>query len=376
MLIPVDLARFWEDNEASLDKPFSTDKPQVPMTLRTTEGCVWEELGMELDPRYYEDPEVHVRINRLYNEKAEEIVGRKMLPEFHVPPEEQFPRPMRIEEVFGCEIRRIGGSETIGGADWVEQSIHSTVELEERLDNVHSLELEEIVFPKGFFPALKRLREHYDLEPRLGDGIRGPVTAAMSICGVENVILWLIDSPGLMDRFRDLLAEKIVELCTLLRRATDAPLRGFGFSDDNCAMLNPPLYERFGLPILQHVFSVFSPDEDDRRYQHSDSAMGHLMPLLNQVRLNGANFGPTVRPEWIREEMPHTVIYGQLAPFVFSRGTPQEIAEAVRRDIEAVADDGGLVVTTAGSVNPGSKLAGLRAVMSTIQTYGRYQPLD
>ena len=74
--------------------------------------------------------------------------------------------------------------------------------------------------------------------------------------------------------------------------------------------------------------------------------------------------------------MPHTVIYGQLAPFVFSRGTPQEIAEAVRRDIGAVADDGGLVVTTAGSVNPGSKLAGLRAVMSTIQTYGRYQPLD
>ena len=38
--------------------------------------------------------------------------------------------------------------------------------------------------------------------------------------------------------------------------------------------------------------------------------------------------------------------------------------------------DGGLVVTTAGSVNPGSKLEGLRAVMYAIQQHGRYEPLD
>ena len=382
-LFPVDLERFWEDNEASLGKPFSTDKPQVPMTLRTHEGCVWEELGIEFDPRYREDPELYVRINKLYNEKAEEIVGRKMLPETYIPPE-VFSlrmgvgpnRPMRIEEVFGSEISRIGGSDVIGGADWVRESIHSTAELEERLEYVESLDLEQIVFPEGFFAALDRLKNKYGIDPKLGLDIRGPVTAAMSICGIENTILWLIDSPAIMDCFRDLLAEKIVELCTLERKATNAPMRGFSFRDDNCAVLNPPLYERFGLPMLKHIFSVFSPDEDDWRYQHSDSAMGHLMPLLNQVRLHGANFGPSVRPEWIRRDMPHTVIYGQLAPFVFSRGTPQEISEAVRRDIEAVGGDGGLVVTTAGSVNPGSKLAGLRAVMSTIQTYGRYQPLD
>ena len=74
--------------------------------------------------------------------------------------------------------------------------------------------------------------------------------------------------------------------------------------------------------------------------------------------------------------MPRTVIHGQLPPFTFSRGTPEEIYLAVRRDIEAVGADGGLVVTTAGSVNPGSKLEGLRAVMYAIQQHGRYEPLD
>jgi hypothetical protein len=69
------------------------------------------------------------------------------------------------------------------------------------------------------------------------------------------------------------------------------------------------------------------------------------------------------------------VIYGQLAPWTFARGTDEEIAAEVRRDIKAVGDDGGLVIATAGSINPGSRLSGLRAIMSTLQHTGRYAPL-
>lgn len=375
MLLPVDTERFWRDNEASRGKPFSTDKPQVPMSLLTTEECLWDELGLAPDPRYWWDVETHVRLNRLYNDKAEEIVGRRILPETWVPPEHDLPRPLRIEEVFGSRIMQLQVGE-IPSSDWVEQSVFSIRDLEERLEYVSGLDLAAIVFPPGFDEALRRLREEYGIQPHLGGGIRGPVTAAMSVCGVENVVLWLMDYPQVMERFRDLLAAKIVELSTLLRRATGASMRGFGFSDDNCAMLNPALYERFGLPILQQVFATFCPDEGDWRYQHSDSEMTHLLPVLNRTRLHGCNFGPTVRPEVIRRHMPRTVIDGQLPPWTFARGTPEEIAAAVRRDIDAVGADGGLVVTTAGSVNAGSRLAGLRAVMHAIQRWGRYQPLD
>lgn len=374
MLLDVDLERFWQDNALALQDPFCPDNPQAPMTLTTTEGCLWEELGMTPDPRYLTDPEVHMRLNRLYNDKAEEVVGCRLLPEVFVPPEHQLPRPKRIEELFGSQIVTISGSEEIGGADWVVESIHTVAELEARLEYVAELDLSEVVFPSGFTLALGRLREQYGQYPELGGGIRGPVTAAMSLCGVENIILWLVDYPPIMERFRDLLATKIVELCMLLRQATGAPLRGFRFADDNCAMLNARLYERFGLPILQHVFAAFCPDNEDYRFQHSDSEMTHLLPLLARCRLHGCNFGPTVLPEAIRAAMPRTVIYGQLPPFTFSRGAPQEIAAAVMRDIRAVGYDGGLVVDTAGSVNPGSKLEGLRAAMHAIQVMGQYRP--
>ena len=180
MLFPVDLARFWADNDVSLDRPFSTDKPQVPMTLRTTEGCLWEELGIPEDSCYHREPELHVQLNRRYNEKALEIIGRKMLRETFVPLEDQPPRPMRIEEMFGSSIVRISGSGSIREADWVVESIHTIGELEEWMGHVESLVLEEVLFPRGFSDALQRLRIEHSVDVPLGGGIRGPVTAATS----------------------------------------------------------------------------------------------------------------------------------------------------------------------------------------------------
>ncbi len=376
MLFPVDLERFWRDNAESMNRPFDVSKPQVPMTLRTTEGCIWEELGIPVDKRYYVDAEVHKALNRRYNDKAEEIVGLRILPEVFIPPKERLPEPVRLEQLFGSQIDLIEGSEDIGDAEWVRESVHTIRELEERMEYVASLDLRGAIFPEGFWEGLERVRSKYGQNPQLGLRIRGPVTAVMSVCGVENVILWLIDYPEVMDRLRDILAVKIVEYCGLLREATGAPEHGFAFYDDNCGMLNVGLYERFGKPILAHGFSVFSPNEGDRRYQHSDSNMAHLLRQLASVGLTDGNFGPMIRPKVIRQQMPRTVIHGQLPPFTFSREAPEVIHEAVRRDLEEAAADGGLVVHTAGSVNPGSKLEGLRAVMSAIQQYGRYRPLD
>ena len=52
--------------------------------------------------------------------------------------------------------------------------------------------------------------------------------------------------------------------------------------------------------------------------------------------------------------------------------TPEEIIEAVRRDFDAVGADGGLVLTTAGSVAAGTSLENLRIYMWAVDKYCRY----
>ena len=134
------------------------------------------------------------------------------------------------------------------------------------------------------------------------------------------------------------------------------------------------MYEMFAAPILARVFQKMAPNPGDRRYQHSDSAMEHIVPILARFNLTGCNFGPTVTIRHIRKYMKRTTIRGQLAPFTFMSNDEEKIVAEVRRDCEMAreGDLRGVDLTTAGSINNGSLLTSMRAVMAAIQNYGRY----
>jgi uroporphyrinogen decarboxylase len=76
--------------------------------------------------------------------------------------------------------------------------------------------------------------------------------------------------------------------------------------------------------------------------------------------------------EEIRRHMPRTRIDGQLAPFTFMNNNEEAIIAEVERDCEMAKEKRGLNVATAGSINNGSLLTSMRAVMYAIQKYGRY----
>jgi uroporphyrinogen decarboxylase len=149
---------------------------------------------------------------------------------------------------------------------------------------------------------------------------------------------------------------------------------GFSFADDNCCLTTPEFYEAFGYPVLKQVFEYWSPNEGDMSYQHSDSDMGHLLPILSRLNFTGVNFGPKVLFDEIRKYMPRARVDGCIHPYVFMRNQTEELVSQVKRDCQMAVKSGtkGLNLSTAGSVNPGSSLASLRLIMQTIQNFGRY----
>jgi uroporphyrinogen decarboxylase len=117
---------------------------------------------------------------------------------------------------------------------------------------------------------------------------------------------------------------------------------------------------------------VTSPNPDDTRYQHSDSDMAHIVPVLTACNLNGVNFGPNIMPDYIRRHMPAAVIHGQLAPFTYSRNEEVNMVAEFLRDHAMTRDRRGLVFSTAGSINNGSRLTGMRLLMAAVQRFGRF----
>jgi len=67
-----------------------------------------------------------------------------------------------------------------------------------------------------------------------------------------------------------------------------------------------------------------------------------------------------------------SVIYSQLAPFTFSRNQEVIIVVQFLRDFDATQVQRGLVFATAGSVNNGSLLSGMRLIMAAIQRFARF----
>ncbi len=370
-MFDVDLEQFWKDDEiAHKDNCFNPEAPQVALGIRMSPECVFAELNEPGDPWGYTPIERKIELNKRYNDKAEKIVGRRLLSEWAPNPDQQFPPIRQIGEVFG------GQYVFDGNTTWLTQSCSTPQELEKLLDRVEKMDLREFILPPNWEAEKKRIYEKYGKRPPLWRGLRGPVTLATSIYGIENLIYLYYDDIDLFKRFSQVISDVIFKIATIMDEEAgyepgQAP-PGFSFADDNCALLTPEMYEIFGYPILKRMFDHWSPNPGDSRYQHSDSDMKHLLPILGRLNLTGCNFGPTVLVEDIRKYMPNTRIDGCISPLTFMRNDIDEIIKEVRRDCEQAKATKGLNLTTAGSINNGSLLTSMRAVMWAIQNYGRY----
>ncbi|MGI6494579.1 MAG: uroporphyrinogen decarboxylase family protein [Kiritimatiellia bacterium] len=373
-LAPMDLDAFWEDDARARADPFSPDAPQVALGIGMSHECLFAELDVPEDWfRYHHDPAWLRELAKEYNDRAERIVGRRLLDEAPLPPpEDRWPTPRGLDEIFEAET--VFHHESF----WLMQRVSTPAELSALLDRVERRldRLREFLLPPEWDRAKARL-ERRGIPSPIYRGQRGPVTFACSLFGAENLIFLLLDEPALAARFRDVILRAILERARILdiERGWTNPAdarHGWGWADDNCCLLNKELYDVFAKPILQAVFDRYSPDPGDSRYQHSDSAMAQHLPTLAELGLNGCNFGPTLTVEEIRAHFPHAVIDGQIAPFTFSRNDEVNLVAEAIRDCEMAKPARGLRLGTAGSINNGSRLTGLRLVMAAIQRHGRY----
>jgi len=366
----IDLVQFWCDNAVAHADPFGAHIPQTPMSFDMDYPAMYAEIGECEDPRRLETDYAWARsCARAYNDRAERIVGRRLLNETAFDPSRRFPRIRSIGELFECP--RIWESESW----WLLESAHTPEELDALLDRMEKLNIEAAMFPDDWDIQCKRIYEEHGIRPAPMRTLRGPVTLATSIYGAENFLYLILDDPARAERFRDVMLKVLLDYFTFSRKRSDPAqvIPGFSFQDDNCALLTPEMYALFGQPILQAMYDRFAPLPEDTRHQHSDSDMEHLLPLLAETGMNRVNFGPNVRFKSIRRAMPDAVVLGTLSPLTFMRNDEAQIEREVRRDIEESLATRGLVLATAGSVNNGTRLTSFRKVMETIVRYGRFE---
>jgi len=357
----LNLQAFWEENRASEGHAFRTDKPRAPISLPLDDHYLCGVLSFDMR-RYHLDAAYREEIHREANDILKRELGRAFFSEKELPI-----RPMRIEEVFESFFVF-----SENNPPWLETNVHTIEDLQRLIERVSRLNLEDILLPDGWERVVAQYEERVGRKVYFGTGGRGPATVGTSVIGTSNLCMWMMDYPEVIQEFYELLAQVYVRYARILRTLTQVEFEGWWITDDNSCLFSPKQYERFCAPVLKELFDNFAPSPSANRYQHSDSAMGHLMPILNRLGVNNVNFGPTIHPAAIREAMPTAYINGQLPPLILRNGAEEDIREYVRRDFDAVGGDGGLTCTTAGSIDEGTPFENLRAYMLAVQELTRY----
>lgn len=263
-----------------------------------------------------------------------------------------------------------------GSTPWLTPVTDDPDEFARILDQAEATTIADWVFSDAFMEEWTTRKARGGILPTLGDGSRGPATIMTSVLPVETVFFWMCDRPALMIRFRDILAEKMVELNRVLREFSGNTQPGWWITDDNCALFNQRLYDEFCAPILERVLNTFAPG-DARRYQHSDSSMAHHLDTQRELGINVVNYGPEVDAAVIREKMPDAIIEGQMPPFLLRSSTPDAIRAHVIADFEKAGAAGRLVVATAGSLSAGTGVGQMRWMMQLVNEVCRYDnPLN
>ena len=359
----LDIQAFWEEEKRC--QSFTTHKPRCGVHFSPDDHWLIEFMAVPSTLRYYHEKTYRDDLHRQVNTITRKYVGQSFFDEHTW--EYQ---PKRIENLFGCEFEYHEG-----GTPWFVPVTDNPEEFFRILENAAKTDLKTWALPENFLNEWEARQAAGVKMPLLGTGSRGPATIMTSVLDVETVFFWFFDHPRLMVSFRDILAEKMVELNTILREFSGNTQSGWWITDDNCALFNRKLYAEYCVPVLEVVLGAMAPGNSPR-FQHSDSAMGHLLEFQYDLGIREVNYGPEIDVRLIREKMPDALINGHLPPFLLRNGTPAEIQARIISDFEKVGATGGLTVATAGSLAAGTCVGRMRWLMQVVQENCRYNSLS
>jgi uroporphyrinogen decarboxylase len=351
----LDVEAFWADNV--LCQRFSSDKPRCALSFSPDDHWLLEFFDVPSTLRYYQDKPYRDDLHQQANALLLKYVGRAFFDE-----DTWETSPKRIENLFGCEFEYHEG-----GTPWLIPVTDDPDAFSRVLDKAERIAadraaMEDWALPADFRAEWAERKAQGRGISALGTGSRGPATIMTSVLHPETLFYWSADHPALLERFRDVLAEGMLMLNNVLRGFSEYNLPGWWITDDNSALFNRRLYRAYCYPVLERVLETFAPG-DARRYQHSDSAMGHLMEMQYALGIRAVNYGPTVDAGLIREKMPEAYIIGQMPPFLLREGSPEQIRQQVRHDFTRAGASGGLEIATAGSLSAGTGLGRMRWLM-------------
>ncbi|MEX1327540.1 MAG: uroporphyrinogen decarboxylase family protein [Desulfobacterales bacterium] len=218
----------------------------------------------------------------------------------------------------------------------------------------------------------------------LKDAFAGIFEFAQRIVGMENLLVMMITNEkvtcALFDRLLQLKLDYWQTALAELGDLVDVVTYADDYGTQTSQLISPDMFRRLIKPRLKVLFETFikyAPHA--KRFFHSDGNVRPLIPdfleigvdILNPIHIRAQNMAPA----GLKRDYGKDLAFwggGVDTQGILPRGTPQEVKDDVRRNIEALAPGGGYVFNTIHNIQADVPPQNLIAMWEALQEYGVY----
>jgi len=236
----------------------------------------------------------------------------------------------------------------------------------------------------GFYPMVRRFLEIARQERLDNEPFNAHITAgnsyalACQIVGLHRFLKWLIKKPNLAHDLIHRLSERSLAGLPLQKEAlgTEGVLGYCGGPMGSNQLISPKQFEEFILPDIIKGQARLRELGYKTTYVHMCGEHNNNLPYWAQVDFGSPGIigvGPEVSLEKAAEYFPNDIITGNMDPAIVQTGTPGEVYDAVRKNIEAGKRiKGGYIFSLGCDLPPMAPVENVRMMTKAVNDFGCY----
>ena len=198
---------------------------------------------------------------------------------------------------------------------------------------------------------------------------------------------WYLDVAGnksLVKTLLDLMVDDYLKQLDVFFDVLEDSIQIIQFGGDDLGMqdgpqISPKTYAEIFKPRHKKLFDYVHKNTDWKVFLHSCGSIYQLLPnlieagvdIINPVHINAAN----MEPERLKNEFGDEIVFwggGCDTQETLPQGSPEEIVEEVKENIDAFAPGGGFVFTPVHNVQPDISPEKIDLLYKTAKNYGTY----
>ena len=200
--------------------------------------------------------------------------------------------------------------------------------------------------------------------------VLGPLTLTMQLMGMERALYLAIDAP---DQFMQVLvfAAEVITLFGKAQLGAGAHQMMIFDPVSSPAVVPAHFFREFELPLITRVFAEFKKAGSFANWLHIAGPVASILPYYGSTGAQIVNLDYQVEPAVALRQLSGICVNGNLKSSAFIFSSPEEIADASLRLLEAFQHRGGFILSSGCEIPPESRPENVAALVTAAKNRGR-----